>query len=105
LINPEVYFDVAQFLTGDDFFLIRNRWIWEAFARLQEQRQPLDILTVSEELERQSKLDEIGGPAYLTALINNVPSTLHAQAYARLVDETATRRKLLEAANQIARLA
>jgi replicative DNA helicase len=105
LINPEVYFDVAQLLSADDFFLVRNRWIWEAFTRLQEQRQPLDVLTVSEELERQSRLEEVGGPAYLTALINNVPSTLHAVAYAKLVDETATRRRLLEAANQIARLA
>lgn len=105
LINPEVYFDVAHFLSPEDFFLHRNRWIWEAFASLQEQRLPIDILTVSEELERQSKLDDAGGPAYLTTLINNVPSSLHAEAYGQLVEETATRRRLLQAANQVARLA
>ncbi len=105
LVNPEVYYDVAYFLSGDDFFLHRNRWIWEAFTSLNEQRLPIDILTVSEELERQNRLDEIGGPAYLTALISNVPSSLHAAAYGHVVEESATRRRLLEAANQIARLA
>jgi replicative DNA helicase len=105
LLNAEVYFDVAHFLSADDFFLHRNRWIWEAFSRLNEQRLPIDILTVSEELERQSRLGEIGGPAYLTTLINNVPSSLHAEAYGHQVEETATRRRLLEAANQVARLA
>jgi replicative DNA helicase len=105
LLNAEVYFEIAHLLTPDDFFLHRNRWIWEAFTRLQEQRLPIDILTVSEELERQDRLQETGGPAYLTALINNVPTTLHAVAYARLVEESATRRRLLGAANDIARLA
>ncbi|HEY43353.1 MAG TPA: replicative DNA helicase [Anaerolineae bacterium] len=105
LVNAEVYYDLAHFLSGDDFFLHRNRWIWESFTSLHEQRLPIDILTVSEELERQGRLEEIGGPAYLTALINNVPSSLHAEAYGKVVEETATRRRLLEAANQIARLA
>ncbi|MGD8603080.1 MAG: replicative DNA helicase [Anaerolineales bacterium] len=105
MVNPEVYYDVAHFLSAGDFFLHRNRWIWEAFTNLHEGRQPIDILTVSEELEKQNRLDEAGGPAYLTSLINAVPSSLHAEAYGRLVEEAATRRRLLEAANQIAQLA
>ena len=48
LVNTEVYYDIAHFLSGDDFFLHRNRWIWEAFTSLQEQRLPIDVLTVSE---------------------------------------------------------
>jgi replicative DNA helicase len=105
LVNSEVYYDVAHFLNTDDFFLHRHRWIWDAFTSLHEQRLPIDILTVSEELERQGRLEEIGGQAYLTALISNVPSSLHAEAYGQIVEEAATRRGLLEAANQIARLA
>jgi replicative DNA helicase len=105
LVNTEVFYDVAHFLKADDFYIHRNRWIWEAFTALNEQRLPIDILTVSEELEHKGLLEEIGGPAYLTALISNVPTSLHAEAYGRLVEETATRRRLLEAANQIARLA
>ncbi len=105
LVNPEVYYDVAQFLSGDDFFLHRNRWIWESFTSLHDQRLPIDILTVSEELDRQGRLEESGGSAYLAALINTVPSSLHAEAYGKLVEEMAIRRRLLDAANQIARLA
>jgi replicative DNA helicase len=105
LVNPEAYYDVAHFLKADDFFLHRNRWIWEAFNSLHDQRLPIDILTVSDELDGEGQLDEIGGPAYLTALINRVPTSLHAEAYGHIVEETATRRRLLEAAGQIARLA
>lgn len=105
LLNPEVYYDVAQFLSADDFFLHRHRWVWEAVTRLQEQRLPVDLLTLTEELERHGQLNELGGPPFLTALLSNVPSSLHAVAYGRLVEETATRRRLLEAANHIAKLA
>jgi len=104
LVNPEIYYDVSQFLSADDFFLHRNRWIWEAFDSLTEQRLPIDVLTVSEELESRSRLEECGGTAYLASLIANVPTSLHAEAYGHLVEETATRRRLLDAANQIARL-
>ena len=73
LINPEVYYDVAQFLQADDFYIHRHKWIWEAFTRLHEQRTPVDMLTLSDELDRVGQLAELGGPAYLTALINQVP--------------------------------
>ena len=80
LINPEAYYDVAQFLKPDDFYIHRHGWIWDAFTRLHERRVPIDFLTVSTELEQMGQLAEIGGPAYLTALINNVPTSLHAEA-------------------------
>jgi replicative DNA helicase len=105
LINPEVYYDVAQFLTADDFYIHRHRWIWGAFQRLHEQRTPTDLLTVSEELDRMGQLAEIGGPAYLTALVNQVPTSLNAESYGRIVEAHSIRRKMLAAANQIATLA
>lgn len=105
LINPEAYYDVAHFLKDEDFYIHRHRWIWQAFTRLHEQRTPIDFLTVSEELDRMGQLSEIGGPAYITALINNVPTSLHAEAYGHRVEETAVRRRMLEAANLIAKLA
>jgi replicative DNA helicase len=105
LINPEAYYDVAQFLLADDFYIHRHKWIWEAFTHLHEQRKPIDFLTVAEELDQRGRLAELGGPSYLTALINNVPTSLHAEAYGHLVEETAVRRRLLESANTIAKLA
>ena len=105
LINPEVYYDVAQFLQADDFYIHRHKWIWEAFTRLHEQRTPVDMLTLSEELDRVDQLAELGGPAYLTALINQVPSSLNAESYGRIVEAHSIRRKMINAANQIASLA
>jgi replicative DNA helicase len=105
LINPEAYYDVASFLRADDFYIHRHRWIWETFSRLHERRVPIDFLTVSQELDQQGQLAEVGGPAYLTALVNNVPTSLHAEAYGHLVEETAIRRRMLSAANDIAKLA
>ncbi len=105
LINPEAYYDVAQFLQGDDFYIHRHRWIWEAFTSLHERRAPIDFLTVSEELGQIGHLGEIGGPAYLSTLISNVPTSLHAAAYGRIVEENSIRRRMLSAANEIARVA
>lgn len=105
LINPEVYYDVAQFLSAEDFYIHRHKWIWDAFTRLHEQRIPVDMLTVSEELDRVNQLAEIGGPAYLTSLVNQVPSSLNAESYGHIVEGHSIRRKMITAANQIAALA
>src|ERR1700690_4152638 len=84
LINPEAYYDVAQFLQADDFYIHRHRWIWEAFTSLHEQRIPIDLLTLTEELDRKGQLAEIGGRFYLTALANQVPSSLNAESYGHI---------------------
>lgn len=105
IINPEAYYDVASFLHADDFYIHRHRWIWESFTRLHDRRSPIDFLTVTEDLEQKGQLAEVGGPAYITALINNVPTSLHAEAYGRIVEANAIRRRMLAAANDIAKLA
>ncbi|GAP15660.1 replicative DNA helicase [Longilinea arvoryzae] len=105
LINSEVYYDVAQQLQADDFYIVRNRWIWEAFSHLHDQRLPIDYLTVCNELEERTQLAEAGGPAYITTLLNQTPTSLHAEAYAKIVAEQAVRRRMLAAANELARQA
>lgn len=104
-INPEVYYDIAQFLNADDFYIHRHKWIWETFTSLHEQRIPIDLLTVADELDRRGQLGEIGGPAYLTSLVNQVPSSLNAESYGRIVEGYSVRRKMINAANQIASIA
>lgn len=105
LINPEAYYDVAQFLAADDFYIHRNKWIWDTFISLHDRNEAIDLVTVTEELDQKGHLADIGGAAYITKLINNVPSSLHAEAYGHRVEETAIRRRMLEAANKIAKLA
>jgi replicative DNA helicase len=105
LISPEVYEELAYFLADTDFYLHRLRFIWRSFGALTARHEPIDYLTVSAELERMGKLEEIGGGAYLTGLLNQVPTTLHAEQYGRVIVQDSTRRKLLTAANEIARAA
>ncbi len=105
LINPEALFDVAPFLHPEDFYIVRNGWIWDAILTLHDRREPVDFLTVVEELERRGQLEEVGGSAYITSLINAVPTPIHAEAYGRIVERTALRRRLINAAGEIAKIA
>jgi replicative DNA helicase len=105
LINPDSFFELGQFLKPDDFYIVRNGWIWSSFARLHEGRVPIDFLTVVEDLEKNNQLAEAGGSAYLMALINQTPTSLNAETYGHMVEETAMRRRMLASANDLARLA
>lgn len=102
---PEALLGVAEFLQGDDFFLLRNRYIWKAMTSVAERREPLEYMTLVQELDDMGKLDEVGGPAYITHLINAAPSAMHAEVYGRLVERAATRRQLMAASDQIRALA
>jgi replicative DNA helicase len=105
LINPEALLDVTPFLQAEDFFVVRHGWMWEAIQRVHARREAVDYLTIIEELRAAGHLEESGGPAYLTYLINNTPTSVHAEAYGRIVERAAIRRRLLEAAGDIAHLA
>lgn len=105
LIDPDAILQVSTFLQPADFYLDRNSWIYEAICALHERRQPPDLVTLSDELERRKQLDEIGGPAYLTSLINATPTSIHAEYYGHIVERTAVLRRLIEAAGKIAQLA
>ncbi|MDX2161368.1 MAG: replicative DNA helicase [bacterium] len=105
LISPEAYFNIASFLRPEDFFILRHQFIWEAMARLADRNETLDLLTVREELRQQNRLHDIGGPGYLTQLTLNVPTSVHAEVYGRLVERAAVRRRLLSAADEIRGLA
>ncbi len=105
LIDPEAIFRVSPFLHADDFFIVKNGWVWDVLIRLHERREPIDFLTVCNELEARGQLAEVGGAAFISHLINVVPTAIHAEGYGRLVERTSLRRKLLGAASDIAQLA
>jgi replicative DNA helicase len=98
LTNPNAYFSVAAFL---NFFLLRHQWIWQAIQRIIERNEDFDYLTVGQELNDLGRLDEIGGIPYLMRLINNTPTSVHAEVYGRLVERASVRRRLLKAAEEI----
>ena len=102
LINPGAYQEVR--IDPDDFYIHRNGWVWGAFRDLQSKGLPIDLVTVTEELDRAGHLADIGGAAYLTKMVNNCPSSLNAGAYSKRVVETAIRRRMIEEANGLAKM-
>lgn len=105
LINPLTLYDLAPFLKPHHFYIHRHGWIWDAFLALDGRRAEIDLVTVADELDRHGRLAEVGGPAYLTHLVSNVPTSINAEHYGRIVSSHAARRAMLTAANKIAELA
>ncbi len=105
LIDPDAIFDVAGFLKPDAFYRQQNRWIYEAILSLNDRRDPIDLITLTEELRRSDQLEEVGGEAYIISLLNTVPTSVNARSYGRVVESASTRRKLISAAGTIANLA
>ncbi|MBS1253528.1 MAG: Replicative DNA helicase [Anaerolineales bacterium] len=105
LIDSEAIIKIASFLRPDDFYRESHGLIYAAILRLFERREPADMVTVSDELDRHDQLEQVGGQAYLTSLISRVPTSVHIEHYARIVESTAVRRRLINAAGQIAALA
>jgi replicative DNA helicase len=92
-------------LQAGDFYQEKHGTIWSAMQALAARGESVDLLTLRAELERAGTLAAVGGPAYLATLSGSVYHTGHAEHYAAIVRRTATRRRLLTAANAIAGLA
>jgi len=105
LIDPDAIIKIAPTLHADDFYLEKHRWIYQAALDLHERRLPADFVTLCDEMERRNQLQEVGGPAYITELVNAVPTAIHVEHYAGIVERTAILRRLISAAGQIAQLA
>lgn len=105
LIDPDAIIKVASFLRAEDFYSEKNGWIYQTILDLHERRAPADFVTVCEELASRGQLHEVGGDAYVTDLINAVPTAIHIEHYAHIIERKATLRRLITAAGQIAQLA
>ena len=91
MLNQDRLIDL-NFLTPEHFYILRHIWIWQAMQAINNRGEAIDNLTLMEELRNQGHLDEVGGGAYISHLINNTPTSLHAEVYARIVERAAERR-------------
>lgn len=105
LIDHNAIIRIAPFLQAADFYRAVHGHIYEAVLDLHERREPADFVTLSDELERRAQLESVGGAAYLTSLVNSVPTSIHVEHYAHIVERTAILRRLIDAAGKIAGLA
>ena len=98
LIDPDAIFEVSTFLRPDAFYRRQNQWIYEAMLDLYNQREPVDLVTLIEQLRKQERLEAVGGETYIIGLLNAVPTSVNARSYGRIVEAAAARRRLLAAA-------
>ena len=105
LIDPDAIALVADFLASRDFYREAHRLLFETMLTLWTKQEPADYITICDELERQEKLKAVGGAAYVTALINAVPTSGNVEHYSRIVAQKALYRRLIHAAGEIAAIA
>jgi replicative DNA helicase len=101
LIEKDAIVKVADLVSPEDFYVDRNGLIYAAIMDLYEQRQPLDILTLSNKLSEAGELERVGGSSYITELTSSVPTAAHVVHYAGIVAHKATLRRLIAAASNI----
>src|SRR5919199_3642646 len=104
LIDRDAIGKVAPFLKPDDFYRERNGSIYAAMLDLYDRREPIDYMTLSDELSRRGQLEAVGGVLYLGRLLEIVPTSLHIEEYAHIVERTAIMRRLISAGGKIAAL-
>src|SRR5712671_6605454 len=101
LLHNDAFNLAAEVIDAGDFFRDAHRRIFDKMIKLSERGDAIDLVTLKEELSRSSDLDEVGGPAYISALIDGVPRSTNVEHYARIIKEKATLRHLIFSANKI----
>ncbi|MDP5030859.1 replicative DNA helicase [Paraglaciecola sp.] len=102
LIAPDAWDKVAELVNDEDFYNRSHQIIFRAILRLLSKSQPIDLITVSEDLEERNELEDAGGFAYLGELARNTPSAANVTAYAQIIKERAVTRELIGVAHEIA---
>jgi len=101
LIERSAVEKVFEILDKDDFYRDNHQTLFDVISTLGERDVRVDLITVQEELKNRDKLDAVGGIAYLTALFDTVPTAANVEYYAKIVEEKATLRRLIEASLEI----
>ncbi len=102
LIDKDAIVRIAEILHPANFYRTeQHKPIYEAVQSLFDKREPIDLVTVTEELKRKGFYDKIGGSAYLTTLVNVVPTSAHIEHYAKIIKEHAVRRNLIAQATRL----
>ena len=103
MLENDRWDDIAPMLVSDDFRYTAHRLIFIEITRLVSAGHPIDLITLSESLEKQGKLDQAGGFAYLAELSKNTPSAANIEAYSRIVSDYSRARQLVALGSDISR--
>ncbi len=103
LIDNELQADLLDFLSEEDFYQDSHKYIYQAMRKAFVGRKPVDLVTLSDILEKSGELERAGGISYLTSLAQITPSAANYKYYFDIVKRDSTNRKLIRAAEQIIR--
>lgn len=101
MLDNNYWDNVAEYILEKDFFIYPHRIIFCEMQKLLDAEKPIDLITLSESLERKKKLENVGGFAYLAEISKNTPSTANIEAYADIIREYALIREMITVANKI----
>lgn len=101
MLEKEAILKVIELLQEEDFYRDAHREIYKAICRLYDKGEPIDLVTLANELTREGILEQIGGATYLTTLLNTVPTAANVEYYAKIVKEKSMLRSLINASTQI----
>ncbi len=101
MIDRDAVTNAIEIVREDSFYDDRHKLIFMAIKTLFEKTQPVDILTVTEELRRMGRLEEAGGPYYITSLTSRVASAAHVEHHARIVSQKFIQRELIKVSTGI----
>jgi replicative DNA helicase len=104
LLDRDAIARVVEMLRPEDFYRDAHRRIYDAVVELFERGEPVDLITVTDRLRDKGQLDDVGGAAYVTALLNSIPTAANVEYYARIVLQKSMLRQLIAAGTQIAHL-
>lgn len=102
LIEPSVLVSVNERLRAEDFYRQGHQRLFQVMNDLTEKGEPVDLVTLTSELQNRKALDEVGGVPYLTELAEAVPTAANVEYYAKIVEEKSLLRRLIHTATQIA---
>lgn len=104
LVDEAAILKVVHVLRPEDFYSMKARWVYEACLALYERSEPTNQVSVTHELGAKGRLQEVGDQAYLSYLIANLPTSVHAEHYGNIVLRASVMRQLIQAAGEIAAL-
>ena len=102
MLDDQSWFDLVELIKPSDFYRTQHQIIFEAMMVIENKDQPLDAVTLSEELQNQGQLEKVGGVGYLADIADSTPGATNVLAWARIVRERSILRQLIGAANNIA---
>ena len=101
LLDKSAAVRAIEILSPDDFYRDAHRFIYEAVLELFDRGEPIDLVTVTEALRKSGKLDGVGGSVYVADLLNSVPTAANVEHYAKIVEEKAILRRMIEAGTKV----